>query len=97
MNDKNLRKVIFENNEIIGQLLLSKQQVRIMYLATEFGGGITSSSLSEFTDGLIMHHTISLQNASTQLRKLYDKGYLIREKLPNKSGGFEFNYKSIFN
>ena len=97
MNNKNLRKIIYENNRIIRPLLLSRQQAKIMNLANVFSGGITSASLSEFTDDLSRHHTISIQNASTQLRKLYDKGYLIREKLPNKSGGFEYRYKSIFN
>ncbi len=66
--------------------LTAAQQKVMLYVRTLPNTGTGSWDLARA-------HNISVTNASLQLRHLYDRGYLIRESIPQDSGGYEFLYK----
>ena len=66
-----------------------------------------TQSMQELLDYIYARNTInsvelakdfdlSLAHASIKLKKLFDDGYLLRQKLPNQSGGIEYSYHPIF-
>lgn len=83
MNKDNIRKTILENHSTIKELMLSDRQIEIIKSA---GLGLTSIMIAGCYD-------ITINNASSQLKKLYDKGYLSREEFISESGGIEYIYK----
>lgn len=80
----------------------------IMRLALDFPKTFEKARLSErqrqivkyFRDGrphfsqdIAETFDLTIQNATSQLRKLYDKDYLIRKELADETGGRIFEYR----
>jgi len=63
---------------------LSKKQRELVLFIGEYMS-LTSSELAGLKD-------ISMQDASTRMKCLFDKGYLGRDKTDALSGGIEFQY-----
>jgi len=85
MNDIELMKLAFDNYVKLRELSISKRQNElIQYLE---GHKATSSIIA-------IRHDLSVQNASQQLKNLFMKGYLIREEVADKTGGYIFEYTS---
>lgn len=87
MTRHELKKIIFENRAEIKELMLTHRQVDIINF-TRKRGVTTSSEISEF-------YGISIQNASVQLKKLFEKGYLRCAETTAKSGGIINVYRSV--
>ena len=81
-----IRKMIFNNQPIVKHLMLTERQINIVCLARD-RGSITSHVVAWF-------FKISAQNSSVQLRRLHEKGYLIRKKVTAETGGIEYIYES---
>ena len=86
MKDKKLMRLIVDVPSFVREKMLSDHQI---YLFSEIecqSDGVTSVFISELLD-------VSIQHASTVLKKLYDKKYLKREERIAESGGIEYIYK----
>ena len=80
-----LMRTIYFNYEKIRELSLSKRQVELIsYLKNEKA---TSRDIAD-------KYNICVQNASQQLNNLFKKGYLVREEIEDKTGGYLFEYTS---
>lgn len=87
MTRHELRKIIFKNRAVIKELMLTENQEIIVRLVRD-RGSITSSWFSAY-------QKISIQNASAQLKKLFEKGYLRCAETTAKSGGIINVYRSV--
>ena len=82
--DIEVMKFSYFNYKKARDFSLSKRQVELItYLATNKA---TSRIISDKYD-------ICVQNASQQLSNLFRKGYLIREEVEDKTGGYLYEYK----
>lgn len=83
--DIEIMKVAFNNYKKLRELSISKRQFElIQYLD---GKKATSRDIAD-------QYFICVQNASQQLKNLFCKGYLIREEIEDKTGGYLFEYTS---
>jgi len=78
-------QVMRGNSAELRALLLTKNQIRMVNTIKK-SGGMTAKKLSK-------KNSLSIQNASTQLKLLHTKGYLVREIGAADSGGIEYIYK----
>ena len=86
--DDKLRQLIFNDLERVKELLLTKNDIEIInYIKDK--RGVTAVDIAKRQD-------ISMQNASTKLKRLFDQGYLIRREMSSSSGGIEFVYWDSF-
>jgi predicted transcriptional regulator len=83
MTNTQLMRLSFTHRKALKDLSISQRQFELVQSLE--GEKITSRELSDKYD-------ICLQNASIQLKALYTKGYLIREKIEDKTGGYLFEY-----
>ena len=81
-----LMRIIYFNHSKAKELSLSKRQVELVSLLN--GSKATSRTIAD-------KYGICVQNASQQLNNLYRKGYLIREEVEDKTGGYIFEYQSL--
>lgn len=87
VKDQPLLAVIDGKPQWIGIKLTQAMQELLDYI---YGRNtINSVELAEAFD-------LSLAHASIKLKKLFDDGYLLRQKLPNHAGGIEYSYHPIF-
>ena len=78
-----LMRVAYNNYENLRDLSISKRQFELItYLD---GKKATSRDIAN-------KYNICVQNASQQLNNVYRKGYLIREEISDKTGGYIFQY-----
>lgn len=89
MNESEIRKAIIYENEDVRYLIISAHAAKLMKRIIKWGT-ITTSEFSERSE-------ISIQNASSQLKALFNKGYLLRKEVISKTGGIEYVYKSAIN
>jgi len=85
MKKSDIRKIILRNQPLVKFLMLTERQVNIIIL-TRDRGKVTSSVVAWF-------FKISIQNASTQLKRITEKGYLRKTETISKSGGIEYIYE----
>lgn len=86
-SDKALMRTYFKNREGLEKIRLSDHQVKVISrINTLDEPSITSKILSDSM-------RISLQSASSQLSRLWHKGYLERRSVVQESGGVEHRYK----
>jgi len=84
MTKDEMRLVLMNNREDVLELMPSLREIQIMRMVERHKFAF-SSDVSLWFD-------ISLQNASTQLRKLHQKGYLSRMEITDPTGGTIFKY-----
>jgi predicted transcriptional regulator len=83
MTNIELMKISINNYVRLRELSISKRQFElIQYL---HGKKATSRDIADQYD-------ICVQNASQQLKNLFSKGYLTREEINDKTGGYLFEY-----
>ena len=75
-----------DEHEWIGPEINSSTKVLLDFIIRE--GTTTTSKVSETFE-------ISVQNASSKLKKLYNQGFILGSKEIAQSGGIEFIYKAI--
>ncbi len=80
--------IVWDNNsyEILGPSLTSSNKELIDYVLTK--GNILVSQVASDLE-------ISVQNASTKLKKLVMDGYILRNEVVAESGGIEYVYQAI--
>ena len=86
-SDKNmdLMRLMYWNHSKFKDISISKRQVKLIaYLKNK---NVTSRDIAS-------KYNIVVQNASQQLNNLYRKGYLVREEIEDKTGGYLFVYTS---
>lgn len=87
MKDKTLMTLMVETPNFIREKLLSDRELELFNdVKFQEEDGMTSSFLS-------LHWSVSVQHASTVLKKLYKKGYLKRTNQSAESGGDEYVYR----
>ena len=85
MSKLELMKIAFNHYKELRELSISKRQFElIQYLD---GKKATSRDIAD-------QYFICVQNASQQLNNLFRKGYLVREEINDKTGGYIFEYTS---
>ncbi len=85
LSDDTIRSLIMERLADVKDLLLSPRAVEIVNWVKE--SEVTSSDLSK-------KYSISIANASSQLSRLYLKGYISRVEGVDPTGGSVFTYKA---
>jgi len=86
--DDKIRSLIFNELDRIKDLLLTKSDIELIeHIKNK--RGVSAADISE-------HKGVSMQNASTKLKRLFDQGYLIRRELNSISGGIEYIYWDSF-
>lgn len=75
---------ILKNRDYYKKFLISQRQVDIVNFIVESGSVSSVDVANKFN--------VSIQSASTQLKKLKDIGYLCRRELVQESGGSEYEY-----
>ena len=86
MTNEELRRTIANDPKRVKALMLTDTGAATVRLIAA-KGSITTNELSRAQD-------LGLANASIKLRKLEIKGYLTRQRLLSKTGGFIYVYKS---
>ncbi len=82
-HDIDLMRLMYFNYAKFRELSLSKRQVELVtYLKDK---SVTSRDIADKCE-------ICVQNASQQLNNLFRKGYLTREEIEDKTGGYLFEY-----
>ena len=71
--------------DIVRRLTLSDYQINLVRLVQKQGFGLTTEALS-------YEYNITTQNASSQLRKLWERGYLNRVNVGDGTGGTVYKY-----
>jgi len=84
MKKSEIRNIILCHSKVIKELLLTETMINLVK-EIKAHGYIKAAKVAEFKD-------ISVQNASTQLNKLFLKGYLKREETTAETGGIEYIY-----
>lgn len=88
IDSKNTRREIFNNLELIKKILPTKRQADLISIVSRHGHA---------TSGIIaIELDISIPSASSQLKALYEKGWLARSDVGRDSGGSEYLYQTIF-
>ena len=82
--ENDLRKLIFSNLTLVKELLLTQNDLKII----SFVSGKANATPSD----VAKHESVSVNNASTKLKKLFEQGYLTRSESKSSSGGIEFVY-----
>lgn len=85
MIDKKFRKLMLECPEVVRASVLSETQIEIARLVHRLPTPIYSRDIAD-------RMGISIQNASTQLKRLARSGYVSRHEVISKTGGIEFEY-----
>lgn len=85
--EKQIRKLIFNDYQLIKKLMLSNGELQFL-TEIKATGGLTSSYVS-------ILRKISIQSASSRLTKLWRKGYLKRVNQGSESGGDEYFYTAV--
>ena len=91
MNEKDLKtlqRIVCQNPEAIQGRVLVGIKLKIYKWVRNRGDATTTVTAKRFS--------ISSQYASTYLKSLYDKGYLMRTLVDADSGGNEWLYRSIY-
>lgn len=81
------REVMARRSHLIREVLLTDDQVELLWSINDL---ITASELAE-------RDCISVQNASSKLKRLANAGYLSLRTVNAKSGGIEHVYQSYWN
>jgi DNA-binding MarR family transcriptional regulator len=84
----------FTADDIRAMMLNNKDQIDRLRISD------LERSMFNYIDGFECVHAveiakrfnISIQNASTRLKRLFDKGYLVRVELSSPTGGVEYQY-----
>ncbi len=87
-NAKDQPLVIWTGNsyELIGPTITSAARTLIEFVLSH--GSVTASKVAQ-------EHHISVQNASTKLKKLVNQGFILRSEEVAETGGVEYIYHSI--
>ncbi len=91
MKDRDeLMALMVENPGLINSIYLSASKLNVFNFVRQHSeSGVTSRNIAD-------HLGITVQSASTRLKDLLEKGYLIREQSIGESGGLEYIYKAAF-
>lgn len=81
------RAVLAGNSESIRRLLLNDNQIWLV--------GFVRREKRLTASGLAGALSVSVQNASAKLNRLYQAGYIQRQMIASESGGIEYVYTSI--
>lgn len=82
---RELRQIYFSNLRLVSEMKISQvEQAALRWIAKQ-SSGVTAAQTAD-------KYKVSVNNVSTRLKSLYDKGYLIRRELKSSSGGIEFVY-----
>ena len=65
--------------------MITQNDIVLIDLISKLIDGISSNELSKL-------RTVTIENASTKLYRLYSKGYLTRKEIKSISGGIEYRY-----
>lgn len=84
VNTDCLMRLYLKNRDEYKRFTISKRQVDIV--------NYVIASFKCFSVDVAENFGISVQSASTQLKRLCDIGYLERSELSSESGGIEFEY-----
>jgi predicted transcriptional regulator len=87
MTDDELRKLLLTHRNRVAGLKLSGREYDVFWLAVS-RMGVTAPYLATRWD-------ISVQNATTTLARMFQKGYLIRSNIGDPSGGIMFEYTPL--
>ncbi len=89
MNDMpvEVRIYLFHNGEKVRKILLSDRERKIVSLCFK-KGGILSHDLAK-------EYNISLANAGGTLSRIHNKGWLVREQIPDLTRGIQYIYRTI--
>lgn len=71
----------------IRKLLLTPDQIRLVVIIGQY-----EFVTSYFIKGLL---DVSIQNASSKLKRLYEAGYLVRSTREADTGGIEYTYERV--
>lgn len=88
-----IRNFILDNQDEIKKMILSKAQAILIKAVRQrcMYHGIKTSA-----PDVAIETGISIQNASTKLRKLYDMGWLLRDRKNDLTGGCYYAYYTDF-
>ena len=89
LSNQDIMRLYITQLDMVKNLSITTQQLGIIKYARDSGHGITASELA----GL---QKITLQNASVQLTRLWNKGYLKRSKKACDTGGHFFHYEIAY-
>ena len=88
-SDKKLMRLFINCPDYVRRVVITDNQIRIIKAIRNSGeNSITTKMLSVMWG-------ISLQSASAQLTKLWQRGYLTRCEIIDQTGGIIYRYKSI--
>lgn len=79
-----LRGLIFNNLEIVKELLLTKNDLSLLEFI-KIKNEVRPIHIAEFKNA-------NVNNASTKLKRLFSQGYLQRQEISNETGGKEYLY-----
>ena len=85
MIDKKFRRLMIDCPDVVRSAILSDVQIDIARMIHRLPTPIYSRDIADRLN-------ISVQNASTQLKKLVKAGYAKRVEVISKTGGIEFEY-----
>ncbi len=83
--DKKLMKLFLECPNYVREVVITDHQIGLINEIQDWG----EADARELAD----HKNCSIQNASSQLKRLWEKKYLTREEVVSKSGGVEYRYR----
>jgi len=89
MKTNKLRKTFLNNPQKVRGILLTDYQMSILDLISNNEGDSDSKWLMSVL-------SISITNATTQLRKLWEKGYLTRVETKDPTGGILYKYSTVY-
>lgn len=75
-----------EGYEVLGPEISSSVEALLNYVLSN--GTVSAAQVAKSLD-------MSVQNASTRLKKLVEQGYIMRSEMVSESGGIEYLYQSI--
>lgn len=90
MQSKTLMKLMTECPGLVRKAYLNETQLALFQLVKTLEGNDSGVSARQIANRL----GISVHSASTQLYRLFNKGYLSRQKNTHPSGGREFIYQT---
>ena len=89
MNDRKLMELFLNCPDTVRRICITDNQIKIINLINKNPGSCMRAKELMYIKGT------TIQNASTQLVKLWKVGYLTRTEVVQESGGLEYVYESV--
>ena len=88
-DDKKLMKLFLDCPDYVRRVIITDNQIDLIYTIKEvFCNAMTARNLAN-------HRGISIQAASTMLSNLWRTGYVVRNTIPDETGGIKHVYKTV--